>query len=299
MVRKRQRYDALRRNYTALIEHLQGQVTHHSVEFAPGQSATYLVFRAPGEGPKPTVLYLPGMDATKEDYPSPLLNDFLVRGMNVVSMDGPGQGEARMNGVPVTVDNYPVAASAVLDEISVLPEVQADAIGCFGTSMGTYWSVLSAAHDPRIRAVAGQMPNVGTKQVIFDQAQPNFRRIYKWMMDVTSDDEFDAIIPELDRVLAEAGRALAVPYLLVGGDLDELTPVQHIESWFASLTCPKELWLYNDVFHPMGEVVSDAYPGIADWMSTALGRRNRARPRRTSRDRPHQVTRPTYAQEAQ
>jgi pimeloyl-ACP methyl ester carboxylesterase len=299
MTRKRQRYDALRRNYTAMIDHLHGRVTHHQVEFAPGQKAFYLVFRAPGAGPRPTVLYVPGMDATKEDYPSPFLNDFLVRGMNVVAMDGPGQGEARMDGVALTIENYPVAASAVLDEIVGLDEVDEARIGCFGTSMGTYWSVLTAAADPRIKAVAGQMPNVGTKEVIFNQAQPNFRRIYKFMMDVAGDDEFDAIIPRMDRALAEAGHALAVPYLLVGGDLDELTPVNHIESWFASLTCPKELWLYNDVFHPMGEVVSDAYPDIADWMSTALD--GGIPPEHSVRREidPNQVPRPTHSQEAQ
>ena len=36
------------------------------------------------------------------------------------------------------------------------------------------------------------------------------------------------------------------------------------------LRCPKELWLFEDVFHPMGEVAADIYPAIADWILHAL-----------------------------
>lgn len=267
---KRERYAALRRNHQALIEHLDGAVTHHALEFAAGQETFALVYRAPGPGPKPTVLYIPGMDATKEDYPNPFLNDFLSRGMNVVAMDGPGQGEALANGIKVTVDNYAAAASRVLDLVSGLAEVDPSRIACFGTSMGTYWSVLAASRDTRIRALAGQMPNVGTKHIIFNEAQPNFRRIYMYMTGITSDVEFDAQIPLMDEELGASGRALTVPYLLVGGDLDELTPIDHIYDWIDSLDCPRELWIYRDSFHPMGEVVADAYPAIADWLLSAL-----------------------------
>jgi alpha-beta hydrolase superfamily lysophospholipase len=268
--RKKERYAALRRNYDALIGHLGGAVSHHALEFAPGQDTYALVVRAPGPGPKPTVLYIPGMDATKEDYPNPFLNDFLRRGMNVIAMDGPGQGEALAHGVKVTVDNYAAAASRVIDFAVSLPDVDAERIACFGTSMGTYWSVLAAARDRRIRALVGQMPNVGTKRIIFNEAQPNFRRIYMYMMGITDDAQFDAQIPLMDAALLEAGRQLSAPYLLVGGDLDELTPVDHIHEWMDWLRCPRELWLYQDCFHPMGEVVGDAYPAIADWVRSAL-----------------------------
>lgn len=268
--RKSIRYRGLRRNYDALIGHLGGIVTHHAVDFEDGQQVFALFFRAPGPGPKPTILYIPGMDAMKEDYPNPFLNDFLRRGMNVLAMDGPGQGEALAAGVRVSVDNYARAASQVLDLAVTLPEVDPGRIGCFGTSMGTYWSVLAAAADPRIRALAGQMPNVGTKRIIFNDAQPNFRRIYMYMTGIRDDAELDAQIPRMDAALREAGARLAVPYLLVGGDLDELTPAEHMHEWLDQLACPKELWLYVGSFHPMGEVVADAYPAIADWLRAAL-----------------------------
>jgi hypothetical protein len=58
----------------------------------------------------------------------------------------------------------------------------------------------------------------------------------------------------------------------VAGDMDELCPLEDIHAWIDRLNCPKELWLYEDVFHPMGEVVADAYPAVADWMLDVLFR---------------------------
>lgn len=264
------RYEGLRRNYDALLGHLGGRVTHHAIDLGDGQRVFALFHRAPGTGPKPTVLYIPGMDAVKEDYPSPFHDDMTARGMNVIAMDGPGQGEALAAGVKIDLHNYQRAVTRVLDAFADEPSIDQSRIGCFGTSMGSYWSVIAAAEEPRIRALAGQMPNVGTKRIIFAEAQPNFRRIYMHMTGVTDDAAFDALIPQMDAVLDAAAPKIRVPYLLVGGDLDELTPPDHMHAWFDRLDCPRELRIYRDAYHPMGEAVADAYPAIADWLLDAL-----------------------------
>ena len=56
------------------------------------------------------------------------------------------------------------------------------------------------------------------------------------------------------------------------GALPEQTEglVVDIEAFLNMLTCPKELWLYEGVFHPMGEVAADMYPAVADWMLGTL-----------------------------
>ena len=46
-----------------------------------------------------------------------------------------------------------------------------------------------------------------------------------------------------------------------------------MHAWFDKLSCPRELWIYHDTYHPMGEVVADAYPAIADWLLDALAGR--------------------------
>jgi hypothetical protein len=41
------------------------------VEFTPGKTTYCNFYKVPGEGPKPTILCLPGTDQVKEDYPKP------------------------------------------------------------------------------------------------------------------------------------------------------------------------------------------------------------------------------------
>jgi dienelactone hydrolase len=258
------------RCYDHVIALFEGAITRHVIPFEDGKQVYCLFHHAPGAGRKPTVLYNPGMDATKEDFPNPFNNEFCRRGMNIVSMDGPGQGECNINGIWLKLGNYARAGRKVIDFLCTQPDVDPDRIGGFGTSMGTRYSVEIASGDPRIKAVIGQMPCVGPSDVIFNQAQPNFKRIHMYMMAMKDEAAFDAAVDEMDKNFLDCGDALTVPYLLVAGDMDELCPVEDVDAWMTRLRCPKELWLYEDVFHPMGEVAADIYPALADWMWDAL-----------------------------
>ena len=257
-------------NYDKLIELLNGEVTRMVIPFENGKNLYALFHKAPGDGPKPTVLYLPGMDAIKEDSPNPYNNEFTRRGMNICVMDGPGQGECNINEVWQEVGNYARAGKTVIDEIIKRDDVDADKIAVFGTSMGSRYSVEIGAYDDRVKAVVGQMANVGPTDVIFNQAQPNFKRIYMYMTDIQDEDEFDAFADEMDENFRNCGETLSCAYLLVAGEMDELTPPEDVHAWMDRLNCPKELWMYEDVFHPMGEVAGDIYPGIADWIFNVL-----------------------------
>ncbi|MEK9677853.1 MAG: alpha/beta hydrolase [Rhodospirillaceae bacterium] len=257
-------------NYDRLIELLDGEVSRHVVPFEDGKNIYCLFHKAPGDGPKPTVLYQPGMDAIKEDFPNPYNNEFTRRGMNICVMDGPGQGECNINQVWQVVGNYARAGSAVLDMLVERDDVDADKIAVFGTSMGSRYSVEIAAADPRVKAAVGQMANVGPTDVIFNQAQPNFKRIYMYMTNIYDEDTFDKYADEMDANFFASGEKLECPYLLVAGEMDELTPPEDVHAWLDRLNCPRELWMYQDVFHPMGEVAGDIYPGIADWISDVL-----------------------------
>ena len=258
------------KNYDRLIELLDGSVTRHVIPFENGKNLYCLFHKVPGDGPKPTVLYQPGMDAIKEDFPNPNNNEFTRRGMNICVMDGPGQGECNINQVWQVVGNYARAGSTVIDMLVERDDVDADKIAVFGTSMGSRYSVEIAAADSRVKAAVGQMANVGPTDVIFNQAQPNFKRIYMYMTNIYDEDAFDKFADEMDANFFASGEKLACPYLLVAGEMDELTPPEDVHAWLDRLNCSKELWMYQDVFHPMGEVAGDIYPGIADWISDVL-----------------------------
>jgi pimeloyl-ACP methyl ester carboxylesterase len=261
-------YAGVARCRSRMIELMNGPIDKVDLEFELGKLAHAIFHRAPGEGRKPTVLYIPGMDATKEDYPSPYNNEFTRRGMNICSMDGPGQGECNINRVWLDSENYARAAKRVIDWLVTRDDVDPERIAVFGCSMGTRWGVELAAIDSRVRALVGQMPCVGPLDIIFEQAQPNFKRIYMYMCNMKDEAAFDRMVDGLD--LCKHGRKLECPYLLVGGELDELCTPEDMKEFMAALHCPKEMWLYEGVFHPMGEVAAEVNGAIADWISEAL-----------------------------
>ena len=159
----------------------------------------------------------------KEDaLADPWQNVFHQRGMNVCAMDGPGHGECNMNQVWVDQTNFAKAGSKVIDFLSERDDVDSSKIGLFGQSMGSRWTVEIAAHDDRVNTVIGQMANVGPSDIIFNHAQPNFRRIYMYMSNILDDDKFDEFVEERDSIWHGVAEKMKANYLLLAGDMDEL-----------------------------------------------------------------------------
>tara|TARA_B100000686_G_scaffold194950_1_gene201892 strand:+ start:22505 stop:23692 length:1188 start_codon:yes stop_codon:yes gene_type:complete len=269
--KKKEYYEGLQRCYGKFREIHGGHITKHQAEFEDGKNTYFYFWPAEGDGPKPTVLLIPGMDMVKEDaLADPWQNVFHQRGMNVCAMDGPGHGECNMNQVWVDQTNFAKAGSKVIDFLCERDDVDSSKIGLFGQSMGSRWTVEIAAHDDRVNTVIGQMANVGPSDIIFNHAQPNFRRIYMYMSNILDDDKFDEFVEERDSIWHGVAEKMKANYLLVAGDMDELCSPDDIHEFLDVLNCPKELWLYEGIFHPMGEVAADMYPAIADWMLDTL-----------------------------
>ena len=76
------------------------------------------------------------------------------RGMHVISMDGPGQGNSNMQKIRAVGDNYERAGAAVISYLQTREEIDSDRIGIYGVSMGSYWSLRLASYDHRAAAIA-------------------------------------------------------------------------------------------------------------------------------------------------
>ena len=110
------------------------------------------------------MFFVPGCDMTKEMSPHPLRNWAVARGMHLFAFDGPGQGEANLRGIKVTDDNYEDAARTAITQLLARPEVDAERLGLFGMSFGSYWSARIAATDDRIKANVLQWASVCDKR---------------------------------------------------------------------------------------------------------------------------------------
>ncbi|HET7036441.1 MAG TPA: alpha/beta fold hydrolase [Thermomicrobiaceae bacterium] len=220
----------------------------------------------------PTVLFLPGMDMTKESFPNPLGNPFLKRGMNVLSIDGPGQGISNIRKIRVRADNYERAASAAIDFLVERPEVDPAQIAVVGSSFGSHWGARTAALDTRVKALATTHAVVGPKQAIFDEASPRFKQVFMYMAGIHDEEAFDAMTADMSTV--GYASQISCPSLLVAGEYDPLCHLEAIVEYFAEVAGPKELWVFENEFHRVtnkeGIADLEIFPFMADWVKDAL-----------------------------
>lgn len=235
-----------------------------------GSSLSGVFHRRLGSEPAPAVLLIPGMDAIKEERHT-VGNVFVERGMHVLVLDGPGQGTSLARGIKVTPDNYERAGQAAFDYLATRPEVDVNRLAVMGTSMGTYWGTRVAAYDERVKACALAMGCFGPMDVIFEQARPAFRRNFMYMSGCEDDESFDRMAARM--VLDDVAPQIKCPYLVVHGQFDELTPMEYALRIYEKVTSPKELWVYEDEFHPIGAAVSEWFMRMVDWLADRVAGR--------------------------
>lgn len=220
----------------------------------------------------PTVLLIPGMDLTKEMYPDPTSNIFVRRGLNVLCVDGPGQGTSNLRKIRLTADNHERATSACVDWLAARPEVDAARIGAFGISMGSYWSNRLAARDPRVKAIASYAANYGTKRAIFEEASPRFKQVFMYMTGVHDEAAFDRLVEPMH--LFGYGPRVKCFSLMVLGEYDPLCHLEEGLAYFEEVAGPKELWVVENEYHVprLGPAFGGASPDgfMAHWLWEAL-----------------------------
>ena len=222
----------------------------------------------------PAVWSIPGMDGFKEANVAMYGDRWLSRGIAVLTLEGPGQYESAVLGIHVSMPNWIATGGAVADWLAARPEIDPDRIGVVGSSFGSFFGTIVAANEPRFRACAVSAtclePGCHT---IFEEASPTFKKRFMYMSGYTDEAAFD----EFCQTLTWEGHAgnIRVPYLCVAGEADELSPLAHTERLLAMLQCPKQLVVYQDSRHSVGNVPSanlGPTPAvlIADWMNARL-----------------------------
>jgi pimeloyl-ACP methyl ester carboxylesterase len=253
------------------------------IEFAPnpierveipfeGNLIQGLLHMTPSGDRAPAVVFCPGMDMTKETYLDPLQHPFVVRGLNCLHIDGPGQGMSNIRKIRVDVDNYERAGSAAIDYLGERPEVDPDRIGVSGFSMGSYWGMRLAATDSRVKAVATAAACYGPKRAIFEESSPRFKQIFMYMSGLHDEDQFDAMAERM--TLETLAPKTKCPTLVVTGEYDPLAPLEEVLDIYEQIPRPKELWVIEDDFHnPNGTENlggAEIWGFLADWLRDAL-----------------------------
>jgi dienelactone hydrolase len=228
-------------------------------------------------GRVPVVIAVPGMDSYKEILVAMYGDRFLSRGMAVLAIDGPGQYEAPMVGVYFSTERWTKVGKPIVDWLAARPEVDGERIGLSGTSFGTFFGTMLTAHEPRIKACAvTSVCHEPGCETIFQQASPTFKKRFMYMSGITDEDEFD----EFRKTITWEGHTekIRVPYLCLAGEFDELSPVEHSVRLVKSVKGPKQMVVYQDSRHSVGNVPAanlGPFPPVlvADWLADRLAGR--------------------------
>ena len=117
------------------IETASYPIERVEVPFDDGKTISCLYHMLPGKPKAPVVIYVPGMDQTKEVFPKVSHNIALSRGFHVIAIDGPGQGNSNLQKIRAVGDNYERAGAAVISWLMKRPEVDKKKIAIYGISM--------------------------------------------------------------------------------------------------------------------------------------------------------------------
>src|SRR5207253_8027779 len=106
------------------------------------------ILRKPSAGKCPVLIMAPGLDSTKEELHA-YEEAFLARGIAILAIDGPGQGEAEYD-IPICGD-YERAATTVVDWIEKRNDLNSQKIAIWGVSLGGYYAPRAAAFEKRLQ----------------------------------------------------------------------------------------------------------------------------------------------------
>lgn len=224
------------------------------------------LFRAPDHnGPHPTVILIPGLDSTKEEFRD-VERTFLDRGMATFALDGPGQGEAEWT-LPIRPEWDEVGA-AVIDHLHTMVQVDASRIGVWGVSLGGFYAARMASSDLPIKgtiALAGPY-NLGTS---WKGLNPLTRHAFEVRSFSSSPEEAEHRARTM--TLEGFARKITTPLLVIMGKRDRLFAWEDGERLANEASGESRLVLLEEGNHGCANVVYRHRPLGADWMAQRLG----------------------------
>lgn len=262
--RKRELHDACVRAYAAAAPHFEVPATPFEVPFRNRIVRGYLRV-PPGDGPRPVVVIFNGTNAVKEELH--WWSDALVaRGIAAITFDGPGLGQTfhRLSSV---AEPRPVGV-AIMNHIERHPELDPEAVGYMGLSLGGYCAIRMAAHDSRVRAVAAVSPPFSA-EVYWNITLASMRRELASLYDMNV-EEMDRHIPRI--TLADTLPSLDRPLMVAGGGHDMITPGDEAFRIFETARCERELVFYPRGAHDCFNVLADLRPRMTGWLGRQIVR---------------------------
>ena len=223
--------------------------------------------------PRRTLLALGGFDSTGEELYFFAAAPALQHGYNVLTCEGPGQGEPLRGGHLPARPDYEVPVRAAVDYLWTRPEVNHERIALMGTSLGGYYAPRAAAFEPRVKAlvvhgaffdwwttqtetkpalafIASRLKSPRALQILLNLAMhfnPEVRWSVRNAMWVLGKQNPVEMISEFQRYsLNDTAGLIRQPTLVLHGEKDHLVPPEQADVFYAALKVPKTLRMFTE-----------------------------------------------------
>jgi len=234
---------------------------------------------------RPLLIVQTGFDGCQEEL-HPYAMEGIKRGYNVLTFEGPGQGEViRVQHLPFRADWEKVIAP-VVDYAVSRPDVDGDRIALWGISLGGYLAPRGAAYDHRISALVadagtydvGENLLAGMQKAGGPAANMTEKELQEWLR--TDPAAFNNAMREkmatdtgtrwlyengmfvynvsspalfwakwMDMTMEGSAEKIRCPTLVTGGATDHFDPgAVQAQALYDHLTCDKELMVYSDEY---------------------------------------------------
>jgi len=247
-----------------------------------GSSLPALFIPALGDGRAPCMIHFDGFDVMKETIYSRIGNEFRRRGIALLIVDHPGDGEAlRLRNMHSSHDSE-VPAGACVDYLENRPDVDPERIGIMALSLGGYYAPRAAAFEKRLKCCVawGALWDWGEiceqhfmKGHIEHRSVPLFQ--LTWVFGKDTVEEALEIAKRM--TLEGVADKITCPLLVVHGENDRQIPLWHAEKTIENaVNSPKrELKVFTlaegGAEHCQADNASMFVDYARDWIAETLG----------------------------
>lgn len=260
--------------------------------------------------PRPLLIIQTGFDGCQEEL-HPYAMEGIRRGYNILTFEGPGQGEViRVQHIPFRHD-WENVIGPVVDYAVSRPDVDEDRIALWGISLGGYLAPRGAAYEPRIAALVADAGTYDVGQTLLANleagggANMTETELQEWLRtdpvefndalrDAMAHDTgtrwlnehgmfaFNAGSPAqfwvkwMEFSLVGIAEEIRCPTLVCAGAADHLDPdgVQ-ATALYDRLTCERELMVFSDDYgagsHCQLGAFGQSFAAKFDWLDDKMG----------------------------
>lgn len=230
-----------------------------------------ILYHTKKPGKNPLVVYILGADAQKEEYYFLGVEEALARGLNVLVIDGPGQGSTLMlKGLPAT-PYYEKVVSGFLDMLSNREDLDKDRIGVVGRSFAGYYAPRVAAFEPRVKALVVW----GAFYSLYENVQWRKEVIPRFMELLGNKDEASFMEKAKKFSLDGVASRINCPMLVLHGEVDPQVKVGDAKRLYEEASSTdKHIHVFKLGEPGSGHCTQDApaiaFPMVWDWVADKL-----------------------------